>query len=85
VFDWTIAARLRAAGRIIVSGGITPANVRTAVETAHPYGIDVGSGLESAPGVKDHTKVKALFLALREIEDDENRDGGVAIFRRPAE
>ena len=62
--DWSACAPIAAARRTILSGGLTPANVRQAVEQVRPYAIDVSSGVESAPGVKDPDKLKALFHAL---------------------
>jgi phosphoribosylanthranilate isomerase len=59
----TAAARLRP---VILSGGLTSENVRLAVETVHPYAVDVSSGVESAPGIKDEEKLRAFFAALRE-------------------
>jgi phosphoribosylanthranilate isomerase len=65
IIDWN-AARVAAARRpIFLSGGLTPANVRDAVEQVKPYGVDVSSGLEVAPGVKDPQKMRALFEAIR--------------------
>ena len=64
-FDWTIAAAAREFGKIILAGGITPENVAEAIRTATPYAIDVSSGVESVPGVKDHDKLRRLFAALR--------------------
>lgn len=63
--DWRVAARVAASRRTILSGGLGPANVRTAVEQVRPYAIDVSSGVESAPGVKDPQKLRALFGALK--------------------
>lgn len=62
--DWSVAARVAASRRTILSGGLTPANVRAAVEQVRPYAIDVSSGVESAPGVKDPAKLRAVFAAL---------------------
>ena len=61
---WRVAARVAATRRTILSGGVSPANVRAAVEQVRPYAIDVSSGVESAPGVKDPHKLRALFDAL---------------------
>jgi phosphoribosylanthranilate isomerase len=52
-------------GRIILGGGITPGNAAHAVQTVRPYAIDVSSGVESSPGVKDRKKMSALFESLR--------------------
>ncbi len=62
--DWTAAARVASARRTILSGGLHPANVRAAVEQVQPYAIDVSSGVESAPGIKDPEKLRAFFTAL---------------------
>lgn len=62
--EWSIAARVAASRRTILSGGLNPSNVRAAVEQVQPYAVDVSSGVESAPGIKDPDKLRALFLAL---------------------
>lgn len=64
--DWSVAARVAASRRTILSGGLNPENVRAAVRQVRPYGVDVSSGVESSPGVKDPEKLRALFAALRE-------------------
>ena len=57
---WDLAARLASVRPILLGGGITPDNVREAVAQVHPAGIDVSSGVESAPGVKDHLLIQKL-------------------------
>ncbi len=52
-FDWTVARLTSAYARVIVAGGLTPANVGDAIGAARPYAVDVNSGVESAPGKKD--------------------------------
>ncbi|MEQ1573966.1 MAG: phosphoribosylanthranilate isomerase [Vicinamibacterales bacterium] len=59
--DWTRAAERARASRIVLAGGLTPDNVEGAISIVQPFGVDVSSGVESAPGVKDSTKV-ARFL-----------------------
>ena len=54
---WRTAAR--AEGRIVLAGGLGPENVRAAIETVHPWGVDASSSLETEPGVKDHARVRA--------------------------
>jgi phosphoribosylanthranilate isomerase len=62
--DWTRAAAASACRPVILSGGLNPDNVNDAVRTVHPYGIDLSSGVEASPGVKDHARLRALFAAL---------------------
>jgi phosphoribosylanthranilate isomerase len=59
--DWQAAARVAATRRVVLAGGLTPDNVQDAIETVHPEGVDVSSGVEDAPGVKNPDKV-ARFL-----------------------
>jgi len=64
-FDWSLALEAKAAGRIILSGGLSPANVASAVATVRPYAVDVSTGVESAPGKKDAEKVRAFIEEAR--------------------
>ena len=64
-FDWTLALEAKAAGRIILSGGLTPHNVAKAVATVRPYAVDVSSGVEAAPGRKDADKVRMFIEEAR--------------------
>jgi len=65
-FDWAIAERAKQFGRIIVAGGLTPENVMDAVRKVRPYGVDVSSGVEIRPGVKDHQKMIDFIRQARE-------------------
>jgi phosphoribosylanthranilate isomerase len=59
--DWTLAAEAAENVPIWLAGGLTPENVGEAVRRVHPHGVDVASGVESAPGVKDLAKVEAFI------------------------
>jgi phosphoribosylanthranilate isomerase len=62
--DWTQAASAAKMRPIILSGGLNADNVRAAVDVVRPYAVDVSSGVESSPGIKDPDKLRALFAAL---------------------
>jgi phosphoribosylanthranilate isomerase len=66
-FDWQIAQRAKAMGRIILAGGLNPENIAAAVKTVAPYAVDVSSGIEAKPGKKDATKMKSLFEAVEQV------------------
>lgn len=59
--DWTRAAEVARRRRVVLAGGLTPENVQHAIATVRPFGVDVSSGVEEAPGVKNFDKV-ARFL-----------------------
>jgi phosphoribosylanthranilate isomerase len=64
-FDWDLARQARKCGPIILAGGLTPANVAEAIRVADPQGVDVASGVEAAPGIKDPEKLRAFFEATK--------------------
>jgi phosphoribosylanthranilate isomerase len=63
-FDWKLARN--AGPKVIVAGGLDASNVAAAIDAARPWGVDASSKLESAPGIKDHDKVRAFVKAARE-------------------
>jgi phosphoribosylanthranilate isomerase len=68
-FDWSVAHGARRFGvPFWLAGGLSPDNVREAVQRAAPSGVDVASGVESAPGVKDLARVRAFVAAVRAAE-----------------
>jgi phosphoribosylanthranilate isomerase len=62
-FDWELVAGRRSSVPMILAGGLTPDNVAEAISIARPYAVDVASGIESAPGVKDHALMRAFAEA----------------------
>lgn len=64
-FDWSIARKLGESAQVILAGGIRPENAAQAIEAARPWAIDVSSGVEVAPGVKDPDRIRLLFDAVR--------------------
>lgn len=69
-FDWRILAGLDAGLDYMLSGGLNAANVGDALRLANPPGIDISSGVESAPGVKEPALIEQFFRAVRAARDD---------------
>ena len=73
VFDWTMAAQVPDGLRVVLAGGLRAANVAAAIQQVRPWGVDVSSGVEKAPGRKDVTSVKNFIANARaawgELED----------------
>lgn len=66
-FPVGLAARAKAFGRVIVSGGLTPENVSQVIREVGPYGVDVSSGVEVEPGRKDPHKMRDFVTRVREV------------------
>ncbi len=69
-FDWTILARLDPDLNYMLSGGLNAANIGEAMRLANPPGLDISSGVESAPGVKDTALIEQFFKAVRAARSD---------------
>jgi phosphoribosylanthranilate isomerase len=69
-FDWTILAELDPGLPFMLSGGLDPANVADAIRIARPAGVDVSSGVETAPGVKDIGRIGDFVAAARRAAQD---------------
>ena len=63
-FDWSVAQKAAASHRIILAGGLTPENVGEAILTVRPCAVDVASGVESRPGIKDPAKLRDFFAEV---------------------
>lgn len=67
VFDWARSPQ-EDERPIVLAGGLTPTNVAVAIAAVRPYAVDVSSGIESAPGIKDASKMRAFVAAVRATE-----------------
>ena len=65
IFDWNLALRAKKQGPVILAGGLNPYNVYTAIHRVRPYGVDVCSGVEKLPGIKDPTKIREFIKSVR--------------------
>lgn len=66
--DWARAATIAAGRRVLLAGGLTPGNVGLAIRQVRPYGVDVASGIEDRPGIKNAQAMTAFVAAVREAE-----------------
>lgn len=67
--DWNAASKLAKQYNFLLAGGLTPENVGGAVSRVKPWGVDVASGVEASPGVKDEAKMIAFVKKIREVEN----------------
>ena len=65
-WDWALAAQRRSPVPVILAGGLTPENVADGIAAVRPWGVDVASGVEASPGIKDPAKVEAFVAATRQ-------------------
>lgn len=63
--DWDGARDLATQGQLVLAGGLSPDNVADAIRRARPFGVDVSSGVESEPGIKDPARIRAFVAAAR--------------------
>jgi phosphoribosylanthranilate isomerase len=67
-FDWGLIDRLQLTKPFLLAGGLDAGNIREALEQVQPYGVDANSGLEDAPGVKNHEQMRRFISTVRAIE-----------------
>lgn len=77
-FDWSQIADLPQRCRVILAGGLSPANVSEAIERVRPWGVDVVSGVETAPGRKDPDALAAFISSARDALSEFSTDPGPA-------
>lgn len=68
-FDWELARKAEKYGPIILAGGLTPENVAEAIRLAQPAAVDVASGVEARPGVKDPEKLRNFLAAVKDASN----------------
>ncbi len=73
VFDWSLMATVPTGLRVIVAGGLTAENVAGAIHAMAPYGVDVSSGVERSPGVKDPVKLRSFIAEARKAGERAER------------
>lgn len=69
-FDWSLIERLNIEAPFLLAGGLRLDNIRLALEQVRPYGVDANSGLETTPGLKDHSLIRQFIAAIRKFEAD---------------
>jgi phosphoribosylanthranilate isomerase len=77
-FDWDLLAGRRSEVPLILAGGLTPANVAEGIDVARPFAVDVASGVEAEPGVKDHALMGAFFEHAQAASASEEATDGPA-------
>jgi phosphoribosylanthranilate isomerase len=77
-FDWGLAGLVREAGPIIISGGLTAANVEEAIRRARPYAVDVASGVETN-GEKDPSKIRAFVTRVQRLNAAPGASGSIGV------
>ena len=70
VFDWTLAAKIPSNRRVVLAGGLDPGNVGRAIQLLDPFGVDVSTGVEREPGLKDPRLMRAFIEAARDAVPD---------------
>ena len=69
-FDWRLIAGLALRRPVILAGGLQPENILEAIRMVRPFGVDVNSGIEVSPGIKDHAKLHQLVSQVRTADNE---------------
>ncbi|MDH5681560.1 MAG: phosphoribosylanthranilate isomerase [Spirochaetota bacterium] len=64
-FNWELAVKAKTYGNIVLAGGLEPGNIKTAIQQVKPYGVDVSSGVEQSPGIKDPDKLRTFIEIVK--------------------
>jgi phosphoribosylanthranilate isomerase len=76
--DWDEARRLANTGQLVLAGGLSPTNVARAVAAVRPFGVDVSSGVEATPGVKDPARIRDFVRAARAAANETSESSTAA-------
>lgn len=71
VANWDLARKAKQYGRLMLSGGLNPQNIEMAIQAVHPFAVDVASGVEISPGIKDRTKMDELIQRVKRERNHE--------------
>ncbi len=71
-FNWELAVEAKRYGPVILSGGLNPDNVAQAIKAVNPYAVDVSSGVEAEPGIKDPQKLREFVTNVRKVCQNHN-------------
>lgn len=71
-FDWSVITELDTEIPFFLSGGLNSKNIKKAIKTVQPYGIDVSSSLEQKPGLKDFEKIEVFMGEINALKEDKN-------------
>lgn len=81
--DWNLAAILGRERPLILAGGLTEENIAAALAAVAPHAVDINSGIEQAPGVKDHDQMQRIVAIIRRESPTGEKGGQLPIFTRP--
>ena len=82
--DWDLAVKVKKSHLLVLSGGLKEANITEAITCVMPHAVDINSGIESAPGKKDHDKIRNIIEIVRNLDDikDISPEGSKRVFVR---